>query len=552
MANIEPKKDALPREDAHDDGSKAQKKNGFKPHFDKNKKRRKGDHGRDNGNDHKDEGNSKKPKFQNSFDWYNNDATLLASVANVPTFHFTKQGWNVMCNSSAQVNGGHIQTGQEAENVLIVHIDSYTGYTHDASSPINQAGVILYNKVRGRYTSSVPFEYADLICYERAMADIIALIGHIKRGLDLVNTASVETNVIPHTALKAAYGGAEFSTEASNYANNVGNLNIQIARLAGFALPNNIALFKKASWIFRHIYTDSDAAGLPGGVMMYVPHYLYEFSSWVVNGSTLGPTGASGLVPVLIQGGSISSLISKLSNMIDAIQNDDDVRIMSAWLQTYYGDFVLASDMYEIGSKAEVAYPGDVALQIMNLRCFGELTGTVEGRTKYVYQDASDHSLRNDAYIDTLSSTNIRATAYDMIANFPNKPAPEQIVVGVQNSLAYRFVDGSEHWYDLIGGLWIPFNLTTYRDDEMGSSDWVTYVTGSSLDLIAENTLQYSLAYNCSPVIQRVTLQTDKSIKIQSFVPKDYGFTISGDSLEKIHRVCILSLFGVPNSIATK
>ena len=279
-------------------------------------------------------GNGKKddkPKTPKSNDpnWYKTDLVLFEGSAHVQTVHINGTPYNI-----GPINGTMADSPEfNPDGIIRVKYDAQIANSRNISDSLNRAMLNLFNVIRGKYTSNVPFGPVDLTSYFISVGSVLNLIANIKRKLDWINMFDVENTQIPELLLKSDIPNTTLYGESNKYASNIFSLNVQISRLASLALPKGVKYLERCAWLGRKTYYE-DHAGIRGNIVYFSPNTLYIFTN---NAKSIdGKLTGSGLTRVVVrESNSISECIIKLSNMIDALVNDDNIRQMSGWIKTY-------------------------------------------------------------------------------------------------------------------------------------------------------------------------------------------------------------------------
>lgn len=489
---------------------------------------------------------------------YYNEPILTGSVDKIATFQVL--GYPI---SLQDCYGTDQKVGNNLGAIQVIYLRAALGhcpinngqsnYAEElAKNPINQAAFILYNKIRGTYTSTLPFEPNDLALYLLSIANIIALAGHIKRGLRILNSASVISGAIPGGLMNALYGvnsAGQLSSVRRNYASTKSAFNLAISRLAGFSVPNGLPLFDRAAMLFDKVYVDTMSES-GGGLIAFAPQSLFKFNDAVPmgNNKTAGGCDSIGIGRL-----DPDSLVNILNEMIDQIQGDDDMRIISAWMQKYYGNSVYSSDYLLAGETLDLDDSKLVEDQVRNLVCI--TTYDSNAKVKQV-----GPNLTYDGLNLSLKETNTKKSAgsdaylYDIVANFPHKPNEYEMINAFQLTtsvksyqLAYQ---AGFRYYETYCGLWAACKIAIFRSGYYGSS---LVETGNVVDAMSEDYSRVVMGgltqFNISPVLYFIKDTGDALPTLYPDIagPIDEYFKVTGSNIESIHQVSILSLMGMPN-----
>jgi hypothetical protein len=505
----------------------------------------------------KHEGRRHSQRGSNDASWYKKNALLFSQAAHVSTAHINGLPYGETAVTNATVK----DTGRQGSKVMVCGTIITCGHSESHNDAFNQCMINQFNYIRGKYTSSVPFQANDLGCYYLAVGNILAGISSIRRALNAVNLYSKNDAQVAQLLLRAM-GFTSYSTECSAYASNLFNLNTQIARLESLALPRDVVFFKRCSWLTSYYYYDS-AVGGRANYYMYDLEGLYQFSSTVATHDGDGQAVATGLI---YNSGwrttTISTRITQLANAINALVSDDNARQISGWLTQYYKDYVFTSS-YAVAETALPVFNDEVQYQFRNIRCIAPAAWS----NINICQDVGEQSLYYPLSLTPgkMSSTTSNDLAYMPITDgylmsYSCEPTDDMIMVGTRMTPAVLQTEGDLWHYetDLIipTSLNVTYNASTQAAPSLATSKYManTSTVSEQYPYTFKETIEAFASVNLAPMIRIGNWTKNSTTGIYSYTvtselyDKQYNFYIAANNLMSLNQVAILSQFGLPSN----
>lgn len=227
----------------------------------------------------------------------------------------------------------------------------------DDQSPINRAGLNLYQAMQAANSRTPQYGMPILMLYLLAMGDLIALYQHVCRAYGVARNYDFMNLYTPEALLTA------MEIQPDSVRGNLANVRTEINQLANgiqsLLIPSAFAYLEKKSFLFSNIYKDSDTAK--------AQYYLYRpvgFLKWT-EGQGKDPAGNPGLtylnfIDIVNEYGKVGAgytgklidihdLITLGWEMLSALRNSDDVKNIGADLLRAFG----VGAMYKINPIAE-------------------------------------------------------------------------------------------------------------------------------------------------------------------------------------------------------
>lgn len=279
----------------------------------------------------------------NDVSWYAKNEAMLRDAAsysynnplgsNVP--------WNNLITGGANLSFGPVQisgSNKAFPGLMSISVLPCIGISTHSGSPANIAAENVYSYVRYMNSGAKNYDQADLMLYLMAMDSIYACWNWGKRAYGYLRTYSQENQYMPKAYLMADINTADLSsnTMSTSLANFRYYLNQAAARISAFCVPAVMPYFIRHSWMFSNIYKDSDTE--KAQQYMFVPNGFYKYSE--TSSSSGGELKALDTIkttygqPAM---NTLSSYISFLNSMIDAVASSEDVGVMSGDILKAYG-----------------------------------------------------------------------------------------------------------------------------------------------------------------------------------------------------------------------
>lgn len=484
----------------------------------------------------------------NDVSWYKTNDQLFDQAAHISQVHINGFPYNVQTRLLKPISdSGYTDSGVMTADLIIT-----PGKTQGSGDPFNQCMINFFNYIRGKYTSSVPFQPNDLGCYFLAVGNIIALYSSIKRSLNCINLFSKENKDLSRLLYASmGYKAQHIAEERSEYATNIIQLNLQLTRLESLALPRNVNFFKRCAWLFSYYYFD-DPSALRGNYYMYKLGGYYTFSSTVPTHDqpTLNATGLIYHNMISSDSRYIRTDIEALNNAISDLVNDDNARQISGWLAAYYKDFVFTTE-YCSAETLLPAFNEEISHQFRNLKVLPEDIAKVN-----ISQDISTQGLYYPLIFSPTSWDDYQhsAAVYDgWLMRYNTAPSDDDIMTGSRLTYGITQIEGTQVQFETDLVIAVGLEYSHYLPDGNNSINTVEISQASSADddaYVILNDMAMAMYCACSPIlINTIDVSDETNLPIHAgnmVYHRSYTFPIASQDLVKMNRVSILAQFGLP------
>lgn len=205
------------------------------------------------------------------------------------------------------------------------------GVSHDYTSPMNRASINFYSRLRSTQKAFGDYDHQDLTMMMLGIDSCIMYHSLGRRIYGLLTDMTPVNLYYPQALCEAS--GVQFTNLRKTIQDFRSFLNEFALQVEQFALPKNIALFDRHSWMCEGIYTDGESSRAQ--TYMFVPSGFWQYDNTVTTGSQLKwvqyiEPGTS--APITVE-----EFMAIGSNLINAISNDNDFANISGDLDAYYG-----------------------------------------------------------------------------------------------------------------------------------------------------------------------------------------------------------------------
>lgn len=538
-------------------------KNGAKERNSKSKKEQFGPckeptlHGRNGGND---------PQ------WYTKANGLTDAAFNINFSYPAGTLLNLGKPDSFQLNGYNTWG---APTIASYHLVPYFGYGSQPSSPLNIASQQLYTWVRHVNSGSRNYDANDLMLHVLGMADVYAVISHLRRAYGVATLFRSMNRAIPRQLLQAQ--GFDPDEVQGNLANFLFRLNILINKAGSLAIPKDLYLVARRAFAFTDIYTEGES--IKDQLYQFVPEGFLKF---------VLDTDGAGKLEFVSTGNGVQTL-DYWFNLADSMLNwyfrsEDSGIITGDLLKAYGEDGLIKLSTVEANYTITPVYHADVFEQMKNCTVLNCSKGYLADNLS-VHQDSTKAYLESGLVLDFgIANSNIMQfgdsangkimaieTYSKMIPISVETPTPTVVDVVEATRLKLGFRELEQNMYAVIGGADFVNNITiTFMNagsdpyeaetqyGQVNTGTFYGYETAEPISGVPSNVWQrytqhcaYWSAFRFAPYHQLWLLQIINNAGVTSFnqmnpVFRNWDFNnftfTNVDVLERMHEAALYSL----------
>lgn len=280
-------------------------------------------------------------KATNDPAWYATTPELLRDAGRIPF------SWSVgtpIRSNSLTLNNYTVP------GILAFETAPAFGWADSQTDPLNIASFELYSYVRHANSGSANYDAPDLMLYIMAVSQAVSYIEFLKRVYGVARVYSQRNRYLPQ-ALVAAMN-VDFDDVLKNIANFRYGINVLINKLASFAAPSDLTLFKRQAFMYSQIYTEGTS--IKDQLYLYTPK---GFGRFITTGTKFSDAPAGALMyfpfdpgvldtivydqntpPVLTKKAfSVDNLLRYGEALMQPLLESEDLNIMSGDILKAYG-----------------------------------------------------------------------------------------------------------------------------------------------------------------------------------------------------------------------
>lgn len=480
--------------------------------------------------------------------WYSRSPQLVKDVASFPFSFPTGQEFVLGINSDPIKIPGVMCIGT---GIAIGHAQG------DLADPINVAATNLYSEIRQANSGHANYEAADLMMYIICMDSLYAFHAWLRRVYGTAMAYTPTNKYYPRGVLAAMNVDADDVFE--NLAQLRANINLFARMLSSYRIPSKFSYITRHQWMYNSLFVDSTNSK--------AQTYLFNLD----NAWQFDNTATTGTRLIMIDIASSGSMtVAKMSqiwnNMFTAIQNDEDVNIMSGdILKAFPNDILIAPEIPE-NYTVLPTYDERVLMQIHNSISCG--TAGFFSQEGQIVQDPSINGGAITAVYNLGTLKPVTDGPYgwvtgildrQLINYYKDDVTPDDMMeatrlTGAGNVQTHNGVDGNAYYmvrYPYIGSEFV----TTYRMVVLFAGDSVSQWKKIEFTNTFEYLNSLTVGDTMSHLVDVIgyTSQFDwapKILVVGASAPQAYNgmfadvavYTIvQQDSLAMMHRVALLS-----------
>lgn len=457
------------------------------------------------------------------------------------------------------------------------------GRSADNLSAVNVAARRLYTYVRHANSGSANYDSPDLMLYMLAVSNAYAMYAHLVRAYGVANVYAQKNRYLPDTLLRAMH--FDPNEVRSNLANFRYGINVLAAKLNQLAAPNDMPIFRRATWLNTNVFMDSttiksqiylyspvgyyvfnEKTSMAGGFLQWntLPMYSLEVDDWDLSKGVL----------------STNEWLSVLNAQIQPLLESEDIGIMAGDILKAYGSDKLLS-VAQVG-ESYVVTPTPADLEVLT-----QIQNTTMVSTGRLTGDGNKFEILGTGNLNITQDPNTGAILYQPRLAAPSRfidyrkvltirletPLPADIMVASRNTVAGIVPDQDPDLpYELIGYgteivrhaiVWNMGNRRNQDTNEIITGPWPTWVPGYLQNLqdstTVTNQMMTSLKNTISVLsdlskfdwhmpLYATSLDTKSNAEALHGIACDWdnSTTVGKEELGKLHDAALLSMFNVP------
>lgn len=468
--------------------------------------------------------------------WYSKNPQLVKDVASFP--------FGVPVGTPFTHMGSKLQN----PGIMVIDVVPTIGAGGGESDSINVAATNLYSFIRQANSGSRNYEPADLMMYLVALDSLYAFHARIKRLYGIANAYTPTNRYYP----RGLIAGMGFDPDEvfANMAQLRALVNLCARQLASYRLPAHFTYIQRHQWMNSALFVDANSS--KAQTYMFDQKWWWKYINTDPSGSKLQLTNREDM-------GHGNGLIADLTNwwrtLYEAIQNDEDVGVMSGDILKAFPNNILVVPEIDEGYTVLPVYDERVLMQIHNSTATGAHDNQAYAESTIVQDPAvNGGAITMNMYPQGavgyyLGGLQINHNANHLLNFYRDDITPDDVMEATR---LMAFLDdkgkinccGSEVVFD--------YTIVCYADGTPGSMYTCSGV--NVLNMAGNNTAaEYADVREYSRLISQFDWapMTQLDIRVGSDHAGDKIFigdivnhtNISFDQLEMMHRVALLSEF---------
>lgn len=513
----------------------------------------------------------------NDFEWYNRLSVNLENVAHIPMNIMTGLPTDPLRRDNDSTTGALAKGTATVPGIMTLELAPSIGVTDSPTSAANIAAQQLYVAVTQKNNRDGKYDKTDLMMMCLATDSAYGMVEFFCRLYKSLNKFKTENRYLPYALVSAqcsSFGWTigSYSKLLSHMADFRSVINNAIYSLASINVPDIMTYFSRHSWLYSHVYKDSDSE--KAQMYLYNPAGFYQWREGV-------GTSANYLefVPFTELWDSSDLTVDTIANVLNAligpIIGSSAVGLMSSDIAMAFGSEQMIKLQYlEEDEMIEPVYDEEVLFQMSNstiMTSVDDLTSQ-EIVSMRITQNLS--SLASGPYLvykPTFVNTkdNYHYTCAKPLLNFRAEPTIEKIVESTRLVTMCGAMTDQSTWpvatcgtemvirsrifyysYTYANGVFtgqtlnhVLFNQTNVLDLQNDSS--TTILLNDAEDMVRN--IRMWAAFDWAPTIYNV-VQSEGSGNLRFLgTMQDYDnyIYLTLDQLENLNNVILLSLFKV-------
>lgn len=439
------------------------------------------------------------------------------------------------------------------------------GRAIDEVDPVNVAAVDIYSFVRHANSGHANYDPADLMLYFMTMDSIYTFWSWMTRIYGVCKTYSQVNRYIGDALITAC--GADPDDIRANLAQFNTYINQFAVQASVLAVPGDMTLFARHSWMYQNVYMDEDNA--KAQLYLYAPAALHKYTLDDESKGMLqafpvcqGMSDDRTIFTGIPRKNTFAQIMAMGDELLNAALSQEDVGIMSGDVRKAYGPEKLwRFAQLPLDYAISPIYSEEVLLQIHNTDYTGLMLGVLEdhegtltatvdaGRALSITQRGGIGS--SCLHFFPLVGANPTICYTKLLDSWHPDPTPEEVIVASRNKvigmkLATTFkVGGANIMTCSLQGFGSELCLVNfiwkYDNGQLASYSDYNYTPAVTNRIMAIQ--QIVSKFNEYPLFYMY----DGNLGITDVVGEVTNYTtLDTSEIINLHRTALLSMFNVP------
>lgn len=263
--------------------------------------------------------------------WYNNLNPAVSDYANIP--------FNIPTGTTFQLGRGNDDvvdqrfTYNNIPGIMVFEVMPTIGSSHLATDGVNLGATQIYSMIRKANSGAKNYDPSDVMLTILAMDSAYMLYEYLLRAYRSIGVYNTMNRYEPNALLYAQGFGSEISTQMADFR---GLLDLFAYQLGSINIPDVFSFVRRHSWLFSHVYRDSDNP--KAQLYLYNPAGFYRYTE----GQAGEPTSLTYVTWENLFGQGVITDLSVIKKAIDKLMQpilgSQDIGIISGDIAKAYGD----------------------------------------------------------------------------------------------------------------------------------------------------------------------------------------------------------------------
>lgn len=203
--------------------------------------------------------------------WYNNIVPAVNDYANIP--------FNIPTGASFSLGKGddtvvkQQSTIKGVPGIMTIEVMPTIGSAQAPTDGVNLGATQLYSMIRKANSGAKNYDPSDVMLTVLAMDSAYMLYEYLLRAYRSIGVYNSMNRYEPNALLYAQGFGTEICTQMADFR---GLLDLFAYQLGSINVPDVFSFVRRHSWLFSHVYCDSESA--KAQLYMYMPAGFYKYT----------------------------------------------------------------------------------------------------------------------------------------------------------------------------------------------------------------------------------------------------------------------------------
>lgn len=264
--------------------------------------------------------------------WYDNIKPAVSDYANIPFNIPTGTKFTLGKGDDSVVNQS--STVRNVPGIMTFDVMPTIGAAQQPTDAVNLGATQLYSMIRKANSGAKNYDPSDVMLTVLAMDSAYMLYEYLLRAYRSIGVYNTMNRFEPNALLYAQGFGSNISTQMADFR---GLLDLFAYQLGSINIPDVFSFVRRHSWLFSHVYRDSENP--KAQLYLYMPAGFYRYTE----GQAGEPTSLKYMKwSDLFKGGDVITDLSTVRDAIDTIMQpilgSQDIGLISGDIAKAFGE----------------------------------------------------------------------------------------------------------------------------------------------------------------------------------------------------------------------